>query len=68
MSKLCLSLDDLFDGEYIHTSYDIGGRGHEVVIEEAHREEFLEELAQEFAERADGLLEDCDDCEEEEDE
>jgi len=65
--KLQLSLDGIFQSEYYYTDYDIEGYGHRIIIEESNRKAFLDAFAAEWRKRADNLLEEIEEDEEEED-
>ena len=54
---LKLSLDDMFQSEYYYTDFDIGGRGHEIIIGNEDKEIFLDAFAAEWRKRAEELLE-----------
>jgi hypothetical protein len=61
---LTLSLDELMEQGYFYTSYDIGGRGHYITIEADDLEDFLNEFAETWKERARELMYEDEDFEE----
>jgi len=58
-----LDLDDLFQGAYFYTDYDIGGRGHYINIRAENKEKFLDAMSKEFRKRVEESLEECEDWE-----
>lgn len=66
MSKyLRLSLDEMFQGYYYYTEYDIGGAGHSITIKTEDKEAFLDAFAKEWRDRAEQALEQDNEEEEE---
>ncbi len=64
--ELRLSLDGMFRSEYYYTDYDIGVSGHSITINESDREAFLDAFAAEWRQRADTMLEEIEEEDEEE--
>ncbi|MFH1485982.1 MAG: hypothetical protein ABIH46_07925 [Chloroflexota bacterium] len=54
---LSLDLDALYTDGYYYTHLDIGGAGHFIYIEAKHKEEFLDEFAKIWRQKAEELLE-----------
>ena len=59
---LRLNLDEFYEceGDYYYTEYDIGGRGHSIVIKNEDKEKFLDAFALEWRKKAEKYLEECD--------
>jgi hypothetical protein len=56
INKLILDLDTLYQDGYYYTDFDIGGEGHNIIILEKDREDFLDAFAIEWRKRAEQLL------------
>ena len=54
--RMIISLDDLHDGEFVGTSFDIGGRGHDIIILEENKDLAIGEMVQQFREKVERLF------------
>jgi hypothetical protein len=63
---LRLNLDELYSSAYYYTDYDIGSEGHAIIIRAEDKEDFLDQFTRIWRERAEDLLEEDEEFEEDE--
>lgn len=51
MTELELDLDEFWQDEYFYTEYDIGGRGHSIVIDAENKAKFIDAFLDEIRTR-----------------